>query len=68
MGGRWKEGRQGGKALPGSTRGCWQHPMFAVPQGFGCVLYKVGGVLNDFQKEEEKGFGHALIKGDFLCT
>lgn len=40
----------------------------AHPAGFGCVLYKIGEVLPGFQKEEEEGFGHALIKGHFLGT
>lgn len=39
-----------------------------LPCGSGSMVYKVGEVLYGFQKEEQEGFGHALIKGKFLGT
>lgn len=62
-----RNGGQEGKFCLNADSG-WQHTSCVVglPCGFGSVLYKIGEVLHGFQKEEEEGFGHALIKGDFL--
>ena len=64
-----RRGGQEGKSCLNADSG-WQHTGWVVglPCGFGSVLYKTGEVLHGFQKEEEEGFWHALIKGDFLDT
>jgi len=52
------------QTLVGSTQAGW----VGLPRGLGSVLCKIGEVLHAFQNEEEEGFGHALITGDFLGT
>lgn len=58
-----------GKSFLNADSG-WRHTGWAVrlPPGFGSVLYRIGEVFHGFQKEEEEGSGHVLIKGNFLGT